>query len=345
MFPKINLKFLTLTVLLVNSTIAKKAKVYTNCLKPGQFVLTFDDGPNPSTTPKALEVLEKYNIKGTFFINSQNWSDLDNDPSAVEIVKKIYKAGHTIGSHTYHHKDLFEAIDDGTMKENIDAMTDKIEDIIGVRPAYFRPPCGNGGYVESDSKKKKMTEEIQKYLGERGYSIIMWGTDTRDWEHKEKTEKVIETLNEELASPGVSPKTNSYIALFHDVYDTTVSLNLPNVIEYVQGLGYTFVSLPECIGVPPYQNMDDDLEDNSSSSNNSSNNKQSSDQDTKQTSDNNNDDNKSSSTFPSYKNDKSTPVDVIKNDSKKTGNDTSDAVTLHYSIFLSIIAVILSALL
>jgi len=40
MFPRINLKFLTLTALLANSVVADKAKIYRNCLKPGQFVLT-----------------------------------------------------------------------------------------------------------------------------------------------------------------------------------------------------------------------------------------------------------------------------------------------------------------
>jgi len=164
MFPRINLKFLTLTALLANSVVADKAKIYRNCLKPGQFVLTFDDGPNPETTPIALDVLKKYNIKGTFFINAHNWSDLENDPSAIETVKKTYAAGHDIGSHTYKHKDLFEAIEEGSMKENVDDMTDKIEEIIGVKPAYFRPPCGNGAYVERDPHKKEMSEMIQEYL-------------------------------------------------------------------------------------------------------------------------------------------------------------------------------------
>ncbi|OUM61303.1 carbohydrate esterase family 4 protein, partial [Piromyces sp. E2] len=226
--------------------------VYTTCLEPGQFALTFDDGPNPETTPIALEVLERYNIKATFFINAVNWSNLLEDPNAVECVKKTYAAGHDIGSHTFRHKDLFSAIEDDTLKENIDDMTDLIESIIGVRPAYFRPPSGNGGYKESDPHKKEMSKMIQEYLGERGYSIIMWGTDTRDWQYKEDVDKVIETLNEQLADPSVSPKTHSFITLLHDVHPTTVNLVLPAVIEYVQSLGYTFVPLSKCIGVSPY---------------------------------------------------------------------------------------------
>ncbi|ORX80696.1 glycoside hydrolase/deacetylase [Anaeromyces robustus] len=260
MLHKINFVCLILGACIVKNNFvnAEKAKVYTSCLLPGQFALTFDDGPNPKTTPKALKVLEKYNIKGTFFINAENWSSLNDDPEAIETVRKIYTAGHDIGSHTYYHKDCFEALKDNTLQQNIDDMTDKIESIIGVRPSYFRPPNGNGGYDEVDKKKKEMSNTIRNYLGDRGYNIIMWGTDTRDWQYKENVNKVIETLNEQLADPKVSPETDSFITLLHDVYPSTVNTVLPAVIEYIQKLGYKIVPLSECIGVPPYQTLTED---------------------------------------------------------------------------------------
>jgi len=94
-------------------------------------------------------------------------------------------------------------------------MTDLIESIIGVKPAFFRPPCGNGGYEETDPVRKNLSDQIREYLGIRGYSIIMWGTDTRDWQYKENVDKVIETLNEQLTDPNVSPSTHSFITLLH----------------------------------------------------------------------------------------------------------------------------------
>ncbi|KAG4094762.1 glycoside hydrolase/deacetylase [Neocallimastix lanati (nom. inval.)] len=325
MLSKINLKYITLSALLISSIVAKKAKIYNKCLKPGQFVLTFDDGPNPETTPIALEVLKKYNIKGTFFINAHNWSDLDNDPSAVEVIRKTFEAGHDIGSHTYNHKDLFSAIEEGTMKENVDDMTDKIESIIGLKPAYFRPPSGNGAYIESDPHKRDMSDKIQEYLGERGYSIIMWATDTRDWQYKEDVDKVIETMNEQLSDPNVSPKTHSFITLLHDVHATTVNLVLPAVIEYVQSLGYTFVSLSECIGISPYQGVSIGTNDQSNLNNGENENNS--------TNNNNNNNNNSTSNDSAIK----TDIKPINN-----SNNTSDAITLNYSFFLSIIAAILS---
>jgi len=172
----------------------------------------------------------------------------------VELVRRTYREGHDIGSHTYYHKNLFEALEEGTMELNIDKMSDTIYTILGIKPAFFRPPQGDGGFQEvENSREKEMTDEIQTYLGTRGYSIIMWGTDTRDWQYQGNLEKVLATLNEELKAPKVSAKTHSFISLFHDVYPTTVSIILPAVIEYVRAFGYTFVSLSECIGVSPYQ--------------------------------------------------------------------------------------------
>jgi len=203
----------------------------------------------------ALEVLKKYNIKATFFINGVNYGNLETDPNSVELVRKAFLEGHDIGSHTYYHKDLFKAIEDGTMELNIDKMTDTIYQILGVKPALFRPPCGNGGYKEKDPEKKEMTDTIQKYLGFHGYNIIMWGTDTRDWEYQDDIEKVIKTMNKELQASQVSPETHSFITLLHDVYPSTVHTILPMVIKYIQKLGYTFVPLSECIGISPYQEI------------------------------------------------------------------------------------------
>lgn len=227
---------------------AERAPVYTQCQKPGQFVITFDDGPKKQTTPIALKYLKEHNIKATFFINSENYSSLENDPEAVELVKQEFNEGHDIGSHTYSHTDLFDAIDQGTMEENIDKMTDKIEQIIGVKPAFFRPPNGNGGYPDNGVNTVK-NERAQKYLGASGYSTIMWGADTKDWDHKQDPENAIVELDKYIKAPGVSPATHSFISLMHDVHPSTVNTVLPMVVEHVTQLGYTIVPLTECIGV------------------------------------------------------------------------------------------------
>jgi len=227
---------------------APRAQIFTQCINPGQVVLTFDDGPSPVNTPVVLDYLAKNNLHATFFVNGVNWSNLEEQPEAGETIKKVYQAGHYIGSHTYYHQDLFEAIDQGKMEVNIDKMTDTIENLIGVKPAFFRPPCGNGAYPDTAENQVK-NEKVQKYLGASGYSIIMWGADTRDWEFKANLDAEIAELDKNLKAPGVSPQTHSFIILMHDVHETTGKLVLPKVVEYIQSLGYKFVPLTECIGV------------------------------------------------------------------------------------------------
>jgi hypothetical protein len=162
----------------------------------------------------------------------------------------------------------------------------------------------------------------------------MWGTDTMDWQYKEDVDNVIATLNEQLADPNVSPKTHSFITLMHDVYPSTVNIVLPTVIEYVQSLGYHFVPLSECIGVSPYQSTSND-EGNQNNLNNGEIN-------------NSNENNKNNSTTTSnecYTNSTGTinnPLNVTVN---KEADNTSNAITLHSCVILSVATAILSLLL
>lgn len=237
-------------------SLAGSAKVFTECKKPGQFVLTFDDGPKVATTPKALEILKKNGIKATFFINAKNYVDLPNDPEAQKVVKAVFEAGHDIGSHTYEHKDLFQAIAEGSMKLNVDDNNALIKKIIGYTPVFFRPPLGNGGFTKEYCSTHGIqydprTEDVRKYLGERGMKIIMWNADTQDWGSEGNVQNAINTLD--LSVGPKSPKDSSFITLLHDVHEYTVNVILQEVIDYIKKKGYKFVSLSECIGEAPYR--------------------------------------------------------------------------------------------
>ena len=62
--------------------------------------LTFDDGPDPTTTPQALAILKKYNAKATFFMVGKNVS------ANPDIAKQVRKEGHQIGNHTWDHPSI-----------------------------------------------------------------------------------------------------------------------------------------------------------------------------------------------------------------------------------------------
>ncbi|KAG4087432.1 glycoside hydrolase/deacetylase [Neocallimastix lanati (nom. inval.)] len=231
------------------------AAVYTECKKPGQFVLTFDDGPQIGTTARCLDVLKKNGIIGTFFINSANYVDLPNNPEAQALVKRAYEEGHDIGSHTYQHKDLFLAIQENSLEINVDKNNEMINSIIGRQPVFFRPPLGNGGFTKEYCAKMGIpydpqTEVVREYLGERGMKVIMWNADTQDWNNKGNVDNSIAELGKSVNPK--NPQTSSFITLIHDVHEYSVDVILQRVIDYVRDKGYQFVSLAECIGEAPY---------------------------------------------------------------------------------------------
>ena len=97
--------------------------------------ITFDDGPDPVSTPALLELLSKHKIYATFFVTGK---EAFKHP---ELIKEILAEGHTVGNHSYSHDNLI-------MFKSTKALTKEIasaQDILGefgIRPLAFRPPVG-----------------------------------------------------------------------------------------------------------------------------------------------------------------------------------------------------------
>jgi len=96
--------------------------------------LTFDDGPS-LYTQKLLNVLERYNVKATFFVT--------NGANRLDVLPRISAAGHSIGNHTANHdyKTLYAS--ETSFLEAICKMDEIILDKTGVRPTLFRFPGGS----------------------------------------------------------------------------------------------------------------------------------------------------------------------------------------------------------
>ncbi len=96
--------------------------------------LTFDDGPNTTTTAQVLDVLEKYDIIASFFLIGNNIND-----ASAEVVKRAYDMGCEINNHSKSHPYMNQM----TVDEIIEEFTytdDKIFEITGERSKFFRPP-------------------------------------------------------------------------------------------------------------------------------------------------------------------------------------------------------------
>ena len=96
--------------------------------------ITFDDGPNPYSTPEILNVLDEFRIKATFFLVGRN---IKRFP---KITKEIHNRGHIIGNHSYDHPMSFSLFSCEAQKAQVRRMEDLLSDF-GIRHcSYFRPP-------------------------------------------------------------------------------------------------------------------------------------------------------------------------------------------------------------
>lgn len=97
--------------------------------------LTFDDGPDPLTTPEVLRLLEKYKVKATFFVTG---SSTAQHPL---LIKEIVCSGHTIGNHSYHHYFLLMLRSKKILCREIESTQQELHSL-GICPLIFRPPVG-----------------------------------------------------------------------------------------------------------------------------------------------------------------------------------------------------------
>jgi peptidoglycan/xylan/chitin deacetylase (PgdA/CDA1 family) len=99
--------------------------------------LTFDDGPDPSSTPTILDLLDEAGAKATFFVIGEK---ADAHP---EVVRAIVERGHAIGVHGYVHDRLFTFRSPWRVRRELQRAVDRVHEITGVRPWLFRAPIGH----------------------------------------------------------------------------------------------------------------------------------------------------------------------------------------------------------
>lgn len=185
--------------------------------------LTFDDGPSPNTT-KILEILNKNNIKATFFLIGKN---AEHNP---ELVKEELAQGNAIGNHTYSHQLNYK---EGPQKfvEDLDKGNTVIKSIAGDKydPKLIRFPGGSFG-----NKLAPFREAVTK----AGYHYIDWNDETGDAEHSNVP------VNTLLSNLKKYTNSDTVVILMHDAGAKVTSVQaLPQVIEYLKSKGYTFDTL------------------------------------------------------------------------------------------------------
>jgi peptidoglycan/xylan/chitin deacetylase (PgdA/CDA1 family) len=101
------------------------------------FALTFDDGPDPRTTPQVLDLLDAAGVKATFFVIGRKVAE------HRELTRQIVERGHAIGLHSYEHDRLFSLRSPRRVRGDLERCRELLFEVTGERPQLFRAPIGH----------------------------------------------------------------------------------------------------------------------------------------------------------------------------------------------------------
>jgi cellulose synthase/poly-beta-1,6-N-acetylglucosamine synthase-like glycosyltransferase/peptidoglycan/xylan/chitin deacetylase (PgdA/CDA1 family)/spore germination protein YaaH len=208
--------------------------------QPKKVALSFDDGPDPEWTPKILDILKNYNVKGTFFLIGEEAEKY------VGTMQRVYREGHEIGNHTFTHPDVSE-ISNGQVDLQLTLTERLFAAKLGVQPLYFRPPYS----IDQEPDTNDQAAPIDRIQG-LGYVIIGNKIDTNDWdENPRKTpQEITDSVFEQMTQMEKKPWMRGSIILLHDGGgDRTATVAaLPVLIENLRKRGYEIVPVSELVG-------------------------------------------------------------------------------------------------
>lgn len=186
-------------------------------------LLTIDDAPDKNALEMA-KTLKGLNVKAIFFVNGHF---LDT-PEEGEVLKQIHQMGFPIGNHTYNHKSLRDLTEEQQRKEIVD-LNDRVEELIGERPQFFRAPFG-------------MNTDYSKQLAADEKMLLMNWTYGYDWEKDYQSKDALADImvNTPLLRNGAN-------LLMHDRDWTSAALG--DIVKGLQDKGYKIVD-PELIETP-----------------------------------------------------------------------------------------------
>jgi len=187
-------------------------------LKDHEVVLTFDDGPWPGNTPAVLKALADQCTKALFFTIGKHAG------YRPDILKQVAAAGHTIGTHTWSHKDLTPMTMDEA-KAEIEKGIAGVSIALGNKPVdpFFRFPA------------LRHPPELLKYVGERNVGIFSTDMDSFDFKMR-KPEQVIASVMKKLEKHGKG------IILMHDFQQATAHA-APELLKKLKEGGYKVVQV------------------------------------------------------------------------------------------------------
>lgn len=186
--------------------------------------LTFDDGPNPRTTRRVLEILAEKGYRATFFVVGRKAR------LHPEVVREIHEAGHEIGLHGYAHDRLYSLKPPSYVVQDIARTQKAIEEACGALPTLFRPPVG---YVSSRTSVGARRASVQ---------LVAWSARGIDGLGSTDAARVVRRIEKKLEGGA--------IVLLHDASEkddfVPASIEaLPKLLETLEARGLRPVTVSE----------------------------------------------------------------------------------------------------
>jgi peptidoglycan/xylan/chitin deacetylase (PgdA/CDA1 family) len=206
-------------------------------LRNNEVVLTFDDGPWP-TTPNVLKALADQCVRATFFPIGKHATYYP------EILRQVVAAGHTVGSHTWSHQDLSrKSVDEAKaeIEKGVSAVAWALE-TQGAAAPFFRFPA------------LRHPPEVVTYLGQRNIAIFSTDMDSFDFKMR-KPEQVIKSVMAKLKKHGKG------IVLMHDFQNPTAAA-VPELLAELKSAGYKVVHMKARDGVKTLPEFDEEIRKN-----------------------------------------------------------------------------------
>lgn len=200
----------------VDSFVFSKSKTSPDLSDKKLVALTFDDGPNKTTTQQILDILEREGVVATFFLIGSNIND-----STKPVMQRQVSLGCELANHSWSHKDM-TSMSNSQIQQEITNTNNKIQQMVGVTPKFFRPP-----YISANNT---MYNTINlPFIG---------GLTCNDWDNS--------TSAAQRASTVLNNVKDGDIILLHDFdgnYNTVQALS--TIIKGLKDKNYTFVTVSQ----------------------------------------------------------------------------------------------------
>ncbi len=190
-----------------------------------KIALTFDDGPQSDTTPRLLEILNKFDVKATLFLIGQNIE------THFDLACEIVKAGHEVANHTFSHFNMLR-LDSERLIEEIKHTDTLLRSLKGAAPKFLRPPMG------------LFSKRVLDIVEQAGYETVIGDVYPRD-SHLPGKDKILQRVLKRV--------TAGSIIILHDGgnshnLDRSQTLwAVERMIPQLQDRGFEFVTISKLL--------------------------------------------------------------------------------------------------